>query len=118
MSTKGSIMGPEDYKIYTLSVGVNSRRNSLEIYGNTDNSDNYIADKLNDPDYLQYCLQKVTCLSKQIKSWMTSNKLKLNDTKTEVLIMVSRLFKNRISVADIKIGDAAVQTVNSAKTWV
>ena len=112
---QGSIMGPEDYKVYTLLVGDISRRNSLEFHGYADDSDNYIAFKLNDTNDLRNFLQKVTCALKQIKSWMTSNKLKLNDAKTEVLIMVPRVFKNQICVTDITIGDALVQPVNSAR---
>ena len=45
-----------------------------------------------DRDDLQNCLKK-TRASKQIKSRMISNRLKLNYSKTEVLIMVLRSFK-------------------------
>ena len=47
---------------------------------------------------------------------MTNNKLKLNDEKTEVLVLVPPYFSREYPEMDIKIADATVRTTTQAKS--
>ena len=47
--------------------------------------------------------------------WMTMNKLKLNDDKTEVLIIGRKDQREKIHISSIKVGDCNVKATNSAR---
>ena len=113
---QGSIIGPEDYKIYTLPVGDITRKNDLVFHGYADDSGNYISFKLKDQHDLEQALCKVEQCTSEIKEWMTQNKLKLNDTKTEVLVISHPYHTPLYRNMDIKIADATVQTTEKART--
>ena len=113
---QGSIMGPEDYKVYTLPVGEITRKHDLIFHGYADDSDNYISFKLDQKSHFENAVSKVTQCTTDIKAWMTKNKLKLNDTKTEVLVIVPPNSSNKYPEMDIKIADATVRTTNQAKS--
>ena len=54
------------------------------------------------------------CIS-DIRTWMIKDKLQLNDTKTEFLIIGTSVQLNKISATEIQIGSAKVSTVDSAR---
>ena len=113
---QGSIMGPEDYKVYTLPVGDITRSHGLNFHGYADDSSNYVAFKLNQPsDFENACVTIAKCTT-EIKSWMTTNKLKLNDSKTEVIVIVPHRSSRNYPEMDIKIADATVKTRKTAKS--
>ena len=90
---QGSIMGSDDYKVYTLPVGEITRKHDLIFHEYADDSDNYISFKLDKKSHFENAVSKVTQCTADIKAWMTTNKLKLNDTKTEVLVIVPLLLQ-------------------------
>ena len=51
----------------------------------------------------------------RIKSWKTVNKLKLNDEKTEFLIMTSKFHQNKIHDHQIKVDTASIPASESAR---
>ena len=51
----------------------------------------------------------------EIKSWMTVNKLKLNDEKTEFLIMMSKFHQHKIHDHQIKVDTASIPASESAR---
>ena len=57
---QGSVMGPEDYKIYTLPVGNITRAHGLTFHGYAEDSDNYVSFKLDDPVSFEKSLRKVS----------------------------------------------------------
>ena len=108
-------MGPEDYKVYTLPVGEITRQHDLEFHGYADDSSNYVSFKLDKKTHFESAISKVTQCTSDIKAWMTNNKLKLNDEKTEVLIIVPPSASSDYPDLDVKIADATVRTTNKAK---
>ena len=57
---------------------------------------------------------------KDIRTWMIVDKLKLNDEKTELIVIGSRVQQARLVLIELKIGQVRVRTVTSAKnlgTW-
>ena len=49
------------------------------------------------------------CIS-DIRAWMTNNYLKLNDTKTEFLLIGSRQQLTKIKIDGIRVGSTELQT--------
>ena len=66
--------------------------------------------KLDDPISFKKSLRKMSDSAAEIKAWMTQNKLKLNDAKTEVLIIVPTSQCSKYPSMDVKIADATVET--------
>ena len=72
--------------------------------------------KISTLDTIHQSTETLRNCATNVKSWMTANKLQLNDNKTEAMIILS----NRMSVHSplpsvIHIGDADVPTVSSVK---
>ena len=44
----------------------------------------------------------------EVRSWMLANKLKLNDDKTEVIIISSRQLMSKINIPNVKVGDISI----------
>ena len=57
---------------------------------------------------LQHCVSP-------IKSWMTSNKLKLNDDKTEVMFIASKFYQNSINLTDFAVDDVIIHPSESVR---
>ncbi|XP_070564524.1 uncharacterized protein [Ptychodera flava] len=50
-----------------------------------------------------------------IKDWMTSNKLQLNDGKTEILLIRSRYDHSPITIDSIQVGSSSIQLADAAR---
>ena len=112
---QGSIMGPEDYKIYTLPVGDILRKYLIEFHIYADDTQSYDSFQLSDPNSLIKLTDKLTLCMEEIKLWMSENKLKLNDSKTEVMLIIPPNWKNKIHMDTLRIGDAAITPTYYAK---
>ena len=112
---QGSIMGPEDYKAYTLPVGEITRQHNMKFHGYADDSNNYVSFRLDHKPHFESAISSVEQCTTDIKAWMTSNKLKLNDEKTEVLVIVPPTSSRKYPDRDVKIADATVRTTKQAK---
>ena len=62
-------------------------------------------------DAMEHCIADV-------RSWMISDKLMLNDDKTEFLVIGTSKQLSKLPVSSIRIGDVDAIPVHSAKTWV
>ena len=113
---QGSIMGLEDYKVYTLPVGDITRSHGLTFHGYADDSCNHVLFKLNQTSDYERAISKITKCTAAIKTWMTANKLKLNDSKTEILTIIPPRSVGNYLEMDIKIADATVKTTTTAKS--
>ena len=111
---QGSILGADMYSDFTAPVE--------EVVGQSVN-DHYYAD-----DSQLYChfkagntqseLDAVNCIQVavgRVKTWMNENLLKLNDDKTEVLIIGSKKQLEKVSTQHILIGDTKVVPSDSAR---
>ena len=60
-------------------------------------------------------LSKVENCIEEIKLWMYQNKLKLNETKTELMIIGTRQQKMKTGISSVKVGDVAVTAVRNGR---
>ncbi len=82
---QGSILGPTLYSLYTSPIETILEKFGLSFHMYADDTQIYIpiSDDNNSIDTLEKCID-------EIKNWMTSNKLKLNEDKTEILKLQSK----------------------------
>ena len=84
---QGSILGPSEYSDFTEPVGRVIRSKSVTPHFYADDSQLYVHCNPNKPDAAQDAVLKIDQCCKEVKTWMASNYLKLNDDKTEVIIV-------------------------------
>ena len=104
---QGSVIGAPAFSFYTspLSDIISERKNNHMIYA--DDVQLYIDF---DPLEKLSAIQRLESCVADIKSWATQNKLKFNDTKTNIIHISSR-FRPCCSIPLITIGDTFVKPV-------
>ena len=81
---QGSILGPILFSLYTAPLGDIARKHSMDNMFYADDTQLYvILDKTLSTGTIEACID-------EIRVWMAKNMLKLNDSKTEILLIGSR----------------------------
>ena len=83
---QGSILGPSEYSDFTEPVGRMIRSISVSHFYAV-NSQLHTQCDPKDGKLVQSSIKKIEECCKEVKSWMITNYLKLNDDKTEVLMV-------------------------------
>ncbi len=105
-----SILGPKLFKVYTLPVGDITRRHGLQYQIYADNNELYISFKppsRKDPDTFNRAIANIKSCVLDNRSWTAINFLKLNDLKTELLLIGSS-YGALVSCSHIQIGNDKV----------
>ena len=76
---------------------------SVTPYFYADDSQLYVHYNPNNPNAVQNAVLKIDQCCKEVKTWMTSNCLKLNDNKTEAIIVGTKaqLRKSKINTIEV-----------------
>ena len=105
---QGSVLGPILFSLFISPIGDICRKHNILYHGYADDTQNYLTFKPAIPgDNHRYRTQLEKCID-EIQTWMHTNFLKLNDDKTEYIIIGT--YKNLQYVADkdITIGDETI----------
>ncbi len=112
---QGSCLGPVIFTQYASSLFEVVHQHLDGIHGYADDHQLYLAFS---PNSLASQHEAITCMENclaAVKSWMLSFKLKMNDSKTEFLVIGSRQQLAKISCSSIKVGDSTVTAVDSVR---
>ncbi len=109
---QGSVLGPIEFCIYTIPLGAILRHYNIDYHIYADDTQLYCSFKI---DSLNEVLNVVsTCIS-DIRSWMIQNKLKINDDKTEFVLITSPYVKLADDIC-ISIGQSEIVPSSSCKS--
>ena len=87
---QGSVLGPQFFTIYSSPIANIARKHGLQVHMYADDTQLYLSFDLNNScDEIAARSRIESCIN-DIKIWMTVNKLKSNDDKTELLIISSK----------------------------
>ena len=112
---QGSSIGPVIFTQYASSLFDVVHQHLDDIHGYADDHQIYLAFSPNNVATQQsaiLCMEN--CLA-AVKSWMLSFKLKMNDGKTEFIIIGSRQQVDKMNCNSNKVGDAIVTAVDSVR---
>ena len=84
---QGSVLGPILFILYTTPLGQICRKHGIHYHLYADDSQLYMSFKPSKPGSKERCLQQLEGCISDIRSWMANNMLKLNDEKTEFIIV-------------------------------
>ena len=103
---QGSVLGQLKFCLYLLPLGAILRHHNIGYHIYADDTQLNISFKCKDP--LESLTRLNMCIS-DIRVWMIKNKLKINDSKTKLIIFRSPLLKQNLSDLFISVGDTQVR---------
>ncbi len=112
---QGSCLGPILFAEYASTLFDIIYKHINGAHGYADDHQLYLAFSPNSTSLQQDAIKCMeTCLC-DVKQWMLANKLKMNDSKTEFIIIGSRQQLDKIQFDSIRVGDSVVKAVESVR---
>jgi hypothetical protein len=98
-----------------MPLGDIVRAHQLNFHLYADDTQLYLSFKPSIPSSSQQTFDIMSKCIYEIRQWMTQNFLKLNDDKTEVLIMCPKTARPKLSVSGLTIGQCVIQASDEAR---
>ena len=75
----------------------------------------YVAFDLHSENSLFHAIEKLKCCIGEISQWMSNNRLKLNEDKTEVIIFKTPRYRQVICVDEISLSESPIEVPQSVR---
>ena len=102
---QGSVLGPILFNVYTAALGLLLRQENTNYSMYADDTDLYLIFK---PSELTENVAEMERTAGLVRRWMASNELKINDAKTEMMLITPRRMAMKIECPTMVIGDHVV----------
>ena len=112
---QGSCAGPVVFLGYLSSLYDIIERHAPSIAGYADDTQLYLSFNPSDPEAENKAVREIEDCIQDIRAWMLSHKLKLNDDKTELLIIGSKQQLAKVPELSVKVGSSDVNKSNNAR---
>lgn len=109
---QGSVLGPVLFTLYMLPLSKVFVSHDMKYHMYADDSQLYAASRLVDFDSL---VSQVQDCFDSVKTWMRTNKLQLNNDKTEVMLCATESKLNKIEVSEIQLAETDIHFSDKAK---
>ncbi len=113
MYLRGSVLGPVPFTCYVRPLENSARKSDLGVHTYSDDNQLYLTfSPLNDT--VQPVNRVEACVD-EMRSWMQKNALKMNDEKTEVLIIPSPTNQRKFNIDQLRIGESDIPPATSVR---
>ena len=109
---QGSYIGPSGFKSYTRPLSSIAKKHGIDIHLYADDTQLYTDFEADQADQT---LERLEGCIEEIKRWMAMNFLKLNDSKTEFMILGSAHHLSKIGSKSLQIGTEVISPSKSAR---
>ena len=112
---QGSVKGPKDFTRYTREINSIADLYGVSIHLYADDTQLYLPFGLDSPTQMETAITVMEKCVKHIATWMIYNKLKLNEEKTEFVIICSPRQRHKLTFSSICIGDSVISATENAR---
>jgi exonuclease III len=109
---QGSVLGPLLFTIYLLGIGEIFNKYSIKFVIYADDIQLIVSTSVSDMDSAIHRIN--SCLS-EVKKWLLSHKLVLNEKKTEVILLGNRQILSRLKLSNILINGVNFPLASSVR---
>ena len=112
---QGSVLGPILFTLYINPLGDIYRKHGVIFQSYAADEQNYLSFSPAQPGQKEKCLETLEGCISDVHLWMTTNLLKLNDDKTELIVLGTRQQLGKVGEVIITIGNDTIPAVSSAQ---
>ena len=112
---QGSVLGPILFTIYTSTISDILADDDLSYHCFADDTQLYLGFSPCDINSQNHARNQLDLCLRKVKNFMLENRLKLNDDKTEFILIGTKYWLSKVQFDNIDIGNTSIKAVDKAR---